>query len=171
LHNNSECSTFNFLKTAKTSEMKHYETFALPPSFQLSERKTQYSGRNFYQKKKTPTHGCESRPLSSKHNSQLQATQGRHLGKIQGKTKRHKNKNQTIRMGLGIIPLKEIRESAQLTKFGQFFRSRDSSVRLATSWTVRGSNSGDGRDFPHPSRPALRPTQLPIQWILGLSRG
>jgi len=56
LHNNSECSTFNFLKTAKTSEMKHYETFALPPSFQLSERKTQYSGRNFYQKKKKPLH-------------------------------------------------------------------------------------------------------------------
>jgi len=27
------------------------------------------------------------------------------------------------------------------------------------------------RDFPHLSGPALRPTQLPVKWASGLSRG
>jgi len=43
--------------------------------------------------------------------------------------------------------------------------------RLATGWKDLGSNPGVGRDFPHPSRPALRPTQNPTQWVPGLYRG
>ena len=46
--------------------------------------------------------------------------------------------------------------------------SAGSSVGIATGygWTVRGSNPGGGRDFPH-----LGPTQPPVQWVPGLSRG
>ena len=37
--------------------------------------------------------------------------------------------------------------------------------RPATGWTVRRSNPGGGRDFPHSSRPALGSAQPPIQWV------
>jgi hypothetical protein len=50
---------------------------------------------------------------------------------------------------------------------------RDSSVSIVTAYRLDGPGieSWWGRDFPHLSRPALRPTQPPVQWVLSLSRG
>ena len=48
--------------------------------------------------------------------------------------------------------------------------SRDSSAGIATRYRLDGPRieSRRGRDFPHPSRLALEPTQPPIQWVPGL---
>ena len=50
---------------------------------------------------------------------------------------------------------------------------RDSSVGIATRYWLDGAEieSRSGRDFPHPSRPALGPTQPPIQLVPGLFPG
>ena len=50
---------------------------------------------------------------------------------------------------------------------------RDSSVGIAARYGLDGPGieSRWGRDFPPPSRPALGPTQSPVQWVPGLSRG
>ena len=47
---------------------------------------------------------------------------------------------------------------------------RDSSVGIATGYGLYGSGIEYqwGRGFPHPSRPALGPTQPPIQWVPSL---
>ena len=49
----------------------------------------------------------------------------------------------------------------------------DSAVDIATRYGMDGPGIECrwGRDFPHLSRPALGPTQPPIQWVPGLSRG
>jgi hypothetical protein len=52
-------------------------------------------------------------------------------------------------------------------------RSRESSVGIATRYGLDGSRieSRWGRYLTHPSKPALGPTQPPIQCVPGLSRG
>ena len=94
------------------------------------------------------------------------------------------SKQKGVKQGLGVL-LNPIRcicipRERLLKYFHQFFRPNVSSgawiaqsVRLATGWTVRGSNPGEGggRDFPHPSRPALRPSHSPVQRVPGFSRG
>jgi len=37
--------------------------------------------------------------------------------------------------------------------------------------SIKTWGGGGGRDFPHPSRPVLGPSQLPIQWVPGHSQG
>jgi len=53
------------------------------------------------------------------------------------------------------------------------FVGRDSSVRIATRYGLDGPGiqSPQRRDFPLPSTPDPGPTQPPIQWVPGLSRG
>ena len=49
-----------------------------------------------------------------------------------------------------------------------------SSVGIATGYGLDGpgiESRWGGRDFPHLFRPALGPTQPPVQWALGVSRG
>jgi hypothetical protein len=47
------------------------------------------------------------------------------------------------------------------------------SVGIATGYGLDGPGieSRWGRDFSHTSKPALGPTQHPVQWVPGLSRG
>ena len=51
--------------------------------------------------------------------------------------------------------------------------NQDNVIYIATRYGLDGPviESLRWRDFPHPSRRALGPTQPPIQWVPGLSRG
>jgi hypothetical protein len=65
------------------------------------------------------------------------------------------------------------KETAVNVQYQPEYGSRDSSVGVATRYGLDGPGieSRWGRDFPHPSRPALGPTQHPIQWVQGLFPG
>jgi hypothetical protein len=65
-----------------------------------------------------------------------------------------------------IIPCTTFRIVQPVLKVGH-----DSSIGIATGWTIQGSNPGRGQDFSHSSGPALGLTQPPIQWVPGLYRG
>jgi hypothetical protein len=54
-----------------------------------------------------------------------------------------------------------------------FTHGPGSSVSIATSYGLDGPGieSRWGYDFLHTPRPALGPTQPPVQWVLGLSQG
>ena len=51
-------------------------------------------------------------------------------------------------------------------------RGPGSSVDIVTAYGLDGPGIETrwGRDFPHLSRPTLRPTQPPVEWVPGLSR-
>jgi hypothetical protein len=53
------------------------------------------------------------------------------------------------------------------------YGGRDSVASIATRYGLKGPGIEFrwGRDFQHPSRSVLRPTQPPIPWVPGLSRG
>jgi len=62
----------------------------------------------------------------------------------------------------------------RINMFYYWKSGRDSSNGIVTRYGLDGPRIEfwwGGRDFPHPSRPAPGPTQPPIQWVPGLSRG
>jgi hypothetical protein len=64
-------------------------------------------------------------------------------------------------------------ESVSVDNNSRREEGRDSSVGIATRYGLDGPGieSRWRRDFPRPFRPILAPTQPPIQWVLGFSRG
>jgi hypothetical protein len=66
-----------------------------------------------------------------------------------------------------------IRSRTKAMEFSFVFRcGPGSSVGIETGYGLDGPGIEHRweRDFPHLSRPALEPIQLPVQWVSGLSR-
>jgi hypothetical protein len=105
-----------------------------------------------------------------------------HLSEDSGNSTKHLNYPSRYRVRYSnSAPLKHVRsfmlEAApsfeEINIVYSAFLGRDSAVSIATR--LRAGRSGDrsrwGRDFQHPSRPALGPTQPPVQWVPSHSRG
>jgi hypothetical protein len=73
------------------------------------------------------------------------------------------------------VPLisSDVKSSEIIITYLTNFLGPGSIVGIATAYGLDGPviESRWGRDFPHLSRLALRPTQSPVQWVPGLSRG
>ena len=72
-----------------------------------------------------------------------------------------------------IVSLPDCSVSKYYYYYYYYYMGRDSSVGTATRYGLDGPGieSRWGRDFSQPSRPALGPTQPPIQWVPGLFPG